>query len=193
MAFVTDADYTPPDGNDGTDGGSDGADGGSDGVDDGDDGEPDGDDGEPDDNTDGSDGGSSDSQQPQDGHMGFNWGNLCSGNVELCSVDPNCSDCRWSWPADDPMLWNSYDAHCRCSTWDGEYAEKPEDGHKGLGWGSTCSNFDSESCALTPNCDNCRWSWPIDDPLLWSSNDAECRCASEIEIEYGNDCGSMTD
>lgn len=91
------------------------------------------------------------------------------------------------------MLWNSYDAHCRCSTWVGEYAPKPQDGHKGLGWGSTCSNLDSQSCALTPNCDNCRWSWPIDDPLKWGSSDAECRCASEIEIDYGNDCASITD
>ena len=82
LAFVTNSDYTPPDHDD-----EDGTDGNPDGDDDGIDDE-DGTDGNPDGDDDGTDG--SDDQIPQDGHMGFNWGNQCSGNVELCLVDPNC-------------------------------------------------------------------------------------------------------
>ena len=93
----------------------------------------------------------------------------------------------------DPRQWDSIEAHCRCSTYDGEYAAKPENGHKNLGWGASCSHFDKLECGLTPNCDNCRWSWPVDDPTKWASEEATCRCASEVEIRYGSECNNITD
>lgn len=102
--FVSTSDYIPPD--DQTDNDEDNNDGDNDDeVDD-------------DDNND-----DQNNTKPDDGHMGFNWGDTtCGGNYQLCLIDPDCQDCRWSWPPDDPLLWDSYDAKCRCSTWDGEYA-----------------------------------------------------------------------
>lgn len=43
----------------------------------------------------------------------FDYGDPCAHpNDGKCGN--SCSDCRWSWPSNDPAKWSSKDAACRC-------------------------------------------------------------------------------
>lgn len=43
----------------------------------------------------------------------FDYGDPCK-NPNDGQCGNSCSDCRWSWPSNDPAKWASKDAACRC-------------------------------------------------------------------------------
>ena len=43
-------------------------------------------------------------------------------------------------------------------------------------YGDPCSHPNDGKCGNSCSADNCRWSWPHDDPAKWDSKDAACRC-----------------
>ena len=45
----------------------------------------------------------------------FSFGNACAGpHDDLCGPECTQSNCKWSWPSNDPQKWSSKDAKCRC-------------------------------------------------------------------------------
>ena len=45
-----------------------------------------------------------------------------------------------------------------------------------MSWGEDCPGLTDGDCKLVDGCKKCSWSWPVDDPLTWNSNEAKCRC-----------------
>ena len=43
-------------------------------------------------------------------------------------------------------------------------------------YGNECSSLIAGDCALVPGCTQCFLSWPVDDPQMFTSSDAKCRC-----------------
>ena len=50
-----------------------------------------------------------------------------------------------------------------------------------LTWGDPCRRTDDQDCAKTPNCKECKYSWPSNDPKAWKSQDARCRCKNPFQ------------
>lgn len=110
----------------------------------------------------------------------YKYGMRCSGNEPNTECD-NCTNCFRSWPADDPLKWDSEGAACRCLP--------RQRALIGYTYGqSDCGSSDEGLC---DGCDNCRWSWPSDDPLQWNSAESMCRCMPDEEtISFGNSCAN---
>ena len=129
----------------------------------------------------------------------YTYGSACA-NLTDGECGSNCSSCLWSWPSNDPLQWSSADAACRCET-DGS-SDGGSDPAYQYAWGDACATNTDDDCSLVSGCTACKWSWPRDDPLQWSSQDAKCRCQTEDntpepipedEIAWGDDCANLTD
>ena len=60
-----------------------------------------------------------------------------------------------------------------------------------LRWGRACSHLRSGVCGK--DCAECRFSYPVDEPLEWKSDWAKCRCFDDKEYSYGNPCDAEAD
>jgi len=114
-------------------------------------------------------------------------------------LTPDCDNCRWSWPIDDPLLWESANAKCRCATGtdsdsdsdsDSDESDTDTDTDIELKYGEECDNITDGDCSLhVGNCDSCRLSWDKNDPLEWNSSSAKCRCVEDRSFfRYGWMC-----
>merc|ERR1740129_1151148 len=127
----------------------------------------------------------------------YSYGRL-SRDEDAGLCDTNCQECRWSWPADDPLKWKSDHLMARCMPSgvtpydpanDGDNGDNgdnstPEDTY--ANWqpdpsidftGGSCRNLYDQSCG--DNCTECIWAWPLGDADTWASSDAMCRCAEK--------------
>merc|ERR1712060_341849 len=90
------------------------------------------------------------------------YGGTCA-NLQDGLCDSSCSECRYSYPADEPDRWHSDWAKCRCKD-DSDYS-----------YGNVCEAEDDQSkCGR--NCEFCNYSWPVDDPDKFRSSETACRC-----------------
>lgn len=92
---------------------------------------------------------------------------------------PGCNRCKWSWYSNDPFLYDSSDAKCRCQTDDLIPTDYPKDE---LDFGASCDTLTDDLCA-DYDCQVCSWSWPLADPLLWDGSEAMCRCEYKVGEE----------
>jgi hypothetical protein len=93
----------------------------------------------------------------------LNYGPDCPNTYDmLCGAD--CTQCRESWPANDPKKWYSDDALCRC---------KAED-IKEITFGDRCASLTEGLCGT--HCRECLMSWEATDLLGESGPTADCRC-----------------
>lgn len=117
----------------------------------------------------------------------YQYGSVC-GEYWLAQEDSNECDgkctCHRSWPADDPLMHQSPDVACRCLP--------KQRAPQGYTYGQNpCINNTSGLC---DGCDDCRWSWPTDDPSKWESAEAMCRCKPEaVMIDFGRNCKNSYD
>ena len=80
------------------------------------------------------------------------WRGMCGGTSNGYCGD-NCSECRFSYPLDDPDLWEGEWARCRCKDFTLYH------------YGNRCEIDLGESDELCgANCVNCQKSWLPDDP-----------------------------
>ena len=54
----------------------------------------------------------------------------------------------------------------------------PTPGH--YDFGDKCDHPNDGKCGNNCSADNCRWSWPSNDPAKWASKDADCRCKGQV-------------
>ena len=69
--------------------------------------------------------------------------------------------------------------------------------YKNYKYGSTCTEASRalESNECDSACANCNWSWPLEDPDKWLSEDANCRCMPRQRAPQGytyakSNCGN---
>ena len=102
------------------------------------------------------------------------YGNSCSGLRDgLC--DSSCTECSFSYPVDDPLMWDSDWARCRC---------KDDKVYK---YGNQCAeNLDQGKCGK--DCEFCNMSWCPNDRDKWTSHNMQCRCVptQPTDITYGS-------
>lgn len=60
-----------------------------------------------------------------------------------------------------------------------------------LKWGRACSHLRSGVCGN--DCSECRFSYPVDEPLEWKSDWAKCRCFDDKDYSFGNPCDENAD
>ena len=58
-------------------------------------------------------------------------------------------------------------------------------------YGRACSHLRSGVCG--EDCAECRFSYPVDEPLEWKSDWAKCRCFDDKPYTYGNTCEEGSD
>ena len=95
------------------------------------------------------------------------YGDKCTSKDNKSNCLTCWNSCYQSWDARDPNQWNSEDAMCRClggqmNRDKYEYGELVPRGKNNMG---DCKG-----------CQDCRWSWPRDDPLKWKSDRLLARC-----------------
>lgn len=126
------------------------------------------------DSNDQDDGGSDNvSPDPDDPAYAYAWGGDCLNNTDDdCKNVSGCSSCKFSWPLDDPLEWNSGNAKCRCQTDDLVPEPIPNDE---ITFGDDCASLTDQACGDV-DCIKCAYSWPKWDPMEFNSMDAMCRC-----------------
>ena len=112
---------------------------------------------------------------------GYAYGQTCS-TQSSGSCGDDCSQCNWSWPADDPAQWDSAEAMCRCA---------PEPQVQEVVYGAACPNSYDMLCGA--DCHDCRETWLTDDVQKWYSEDMVCRCKAEDirETVFAEACNSL--
>ncbi len=91
-----------------------------------------------------------------------------------------------SWPFTDALGNQSPDAACRCLPMQ----------RAAQGYNYSAAQGNNNEWGICNGCDDCRWSWPLDDPLSGGSAEAMFRCkpAEETrELSYGPDCVNKYD
>ena len=106
------------------------------------------------------------------------YGEFCDEDdqqFEANECEEHTGECRWSYPSHDEDEWDSDDVACRTLP-----KQRAPEGYA----------FDEEACddddpAHCGDCDRdqCKWSWPREDPFASESKEAFCRCQPQ-EVEY---------
>lgn len=112
------------------------------------------------------------------------FGKECTGRWQNKSRCRDGCACHISWPADDPLAWNSPEKACRCLP-----RQRAAEGYTYSE--DRCSRPDKGTC--DGSCD-CVKSWPKDDPLGEASVEQMCRCKPPQETfvrTFGSPCGSL--
>ena len=114
-------------------------------------------------------------------HYGFTCDDDARANADIMLCDPTCSECRRSWPNDDPDKWNSDENKCRCMP-----RQRAREGYL---YGKRPCKRDSLDMGLCDDCEDseCRFSWPKDDPKRWRSDEKHCRCKPVEKFEYAEE------
>ena len=156
----------------------------------------------------GSGSGGNDSGSTDNSSINYEFGGACENNQDDdCSLVAGCNSCQWSWPADDPLQWDSNDAKCRCNNDNNDSGSNNDNSTTNpdkyyYEWGGNCLTNQDDDCSQVSGCNRCLWSWPADDPLQWDSNDAKCRCQTDDlrptqydrdDLYFGDDCSSLID
>ena len=129
----------------------------------------------------------------------FAYGDPCDGRHDQSLCESSCDHCHQSWPVHDANKWSSEDAACRCMPAQGSAQDYT--------YGKLSHKSDAGLCDT--DCDECRWSWPTDDPLKWKSDQLMPRCMPagvepyepdayadwepEAGITFGGDCENLYD
>ena len=112
------------------------------------------------------------------------WRGMCGGTSKGACGE-GCAECRYSYPADDPLKWDGEWSKCRCKD------------NNLYHYGNRCDLEDGDSNELCgANCVNCQKSWPADDPDRWNSPEQKCRCLPDqnYDITFGtHDCKNSND